>query len=229
MQYDTPFNVIARPANPFVSELVGGRDAMRLLRLVTVRCALRPLQPEAAGGDWTGWRFDDSLRDALARLLQHGRRRLAGGGRRRPAVGQVDLQVRDQSRRPAARCGPEHGTETPCTICSRIWRRCPRRGPAPRPDPGRAGDLPGIAVPLGRVPGAPAAGLCARCMGVLGVLYTIPSVSLLVLLIPVLGLGFWPTIVALVIYCQAILVRNIVAGINEAWMRPSSRRHAGWA
>ena len=29
-----------------------------------------------------------------------------------------------------------------------------------------------------------------------------------------LGLAFWPTVVALVIYCQAILVRNVVVGIN---------------
>jgi osmoprotectant transport system permease protein len=52
-------------------------------------------------------------------------------------------------------------------------------------------------------------------MAVLSALYTIPSISLLVLLIPILGLGFWPTIVALVIYCQAILVRNTVAGIRS--------------
>jgi osmoprotectant transport system permease protein len=49
---------------------------------------------------------------------------------------------------------------------------------------------------------------------VLSMLYTIPSISLLVLLIPLMGLGFWPTVVALVIYCQAILVRNTVTGIN---------------
>jgi osmoprotectant transport system permease protein len=70
-----------------------------------------------------------------------------------------------------------------------------------------------IALPLGvflaRRPRA-----YAPVQGVLGVLYTIPSVSLLVLLIPLLGLGFRPTVVALVIYCQAILVRNVVAGIN---------------
>ncbi len=52
-------------------------------------------------------------------------------------------------------------------------------------------------------------------MAVLSALYTIPSIALLVLLIPVLGLGFWPTILALVIYCQAILVRNVVAGISN--------------
>jgi osmoprotectant transport system permease protein len=54
----------------------------------------------------------------------------------------------------------------------------------------------------------------APVMGGLSVLYTIPSICLLVLLIPLLGLGFWPTVVALVIYCQAILVRNVVAGIR---------------
>ncbi len=52
-------------------------------------------------------------------------------------------------------------------------------------------------------------------MAMLSALYTIPSIALLVLLIPVLGLGFWPTILALVIYCQAILVRNVVAGISN--------------
>jgi osmoprotectant transport system permease protein len=71
----------------------------------------------------------------------------------------------------------------------------------------------GIAVPVGvllaRRPRA-----YAPVMGVLGVLYTIPSNSLLVLLIPLLGLGFWPTVVVLVIYCQAILVRNVAAGIK---------------
>jgi len=71
----------------------------------------------------------------------------------------------------------------------------------------------GIAVPLG-VLVARRPRVYAPVMGVLGVLYTIPSISLLVLLIPLLGLGFWPTVVALVIYCQAILVRNVAAGIK---------------
>ncbi len=30
-----------------------------------------------------------------------------------------------------------------------------------------------------------------------------------------MGLGFWPTVVALVAYCQAILVRNVVAGLTQ--------------
>jgi osmoprotectant transport system permease protein len=58
--------------------------------------------------------------------------------------------------------------------------------------------------------------LYAPAMTLLSVLYTIPSISLLVLLIPLLGLGFWPTVTVLVVYCQAILVRNVVAGIRGA-------------
>jgi osmoprotectant transport system permease protein len=51
-------------------------------------------------------------------------------------------------------------------------------------------------------------------LGLLGVLYTIPSLSLLVLLIPILRLGYWPAVVTLVIYAQIILVRNIVIGLS---------------
>ena len=70
-----------------------------------------------------------------------------------------------------------------------------------------------IALPLG-IALAHRPKLYPPVMGGLSVLYTIPSISLLVLLIPLMGLGFWPTIFALVIYCQAILVRNVVAGIK---------------
>jgi osmoprotectant transport system permease protein len=51
-------------------------------------------------------------------------------------------------------------------------------------------------------------------LGILGVIYTIPSLSLFVLLIPLLGLGTTPAIVALVAYAQLMLVRNIVVGLT---------------
>jgi osmoprotectant transport system permease protein len=50
-------------------------------------------------------------------------------------------------------------------------------------------------------------------LGVLGVIYTIPSLSLFVLLIPLLGLGLRTAIVALVAYAQIVLVRNILIGL----------------
>jgi osmoprotectant transport system ATP-binding protein len=113
VQYDTPFNVLARPANPFVSELVGAGDAMRLLRLVTVAAALRPLQPQAAASGLDALRFDDSLRDALSRMLRTGLDALPvadGDGR---LVGQVDLQsVREQLRHPAGPDAAGTGSES---------------------------------------------------------------------------------------------------------------------
>jgi osmoprotectant transport system permease protein len=51
-------------------------------------------------------------------------------------------------------------------------------------------------------------------MSLLGVMYTIPSLSLLVLLIPFVGLGADNAIIVLVVYAQIILVRNIVVGLN---------------
>ena len=51
-------------------------------------------------------------------------------------------------------------------------------------------------------------------MSVLNVFYTIPSLALLVLLVPFLGLGATTATVVLVLYAQVILVRNIVVGLN---------------
>ncbi len=48
-----------------------------------------------------------------------------------------------------------------------------------------------------------------------GIFYTIPSVALFALLIPVLGLGVKPTVFALVLYSQLALIRNTAVGINE--------------
>ncbi len=51
-------------------------------------------------------------------------------------------------------------------------------------------------------------------LGALGILYTIPSIALLILLLPLFGLNQRSVIVALVIYAQIILVRNVVAGLE---------------
>ena len=50
---------------------------------------------------------------------------------------------------------------------------------------------------------------------ILNALYTIPSLALLALLIPLLGIGFRTAICSLVVYAQMILVRNIVAGLTS--------------
>jgi osmoprotectant transport system permease protein len=70
-----------------------------------------------------------------------------------------------------------------------------------------------IAVPLGvliaRLPR-----LRGPVLSVLGVIYTIPSLSLFVLLIPLSGLGVTTAIIALVAYSQMMLVRNWVTGLT---------------
>lgn len=52
-------------------------------------------------------------------------------------------------------------------------------------------------------------------LGVLGIFYTIPSLALIVLLVPVFGLNQISVIVAMVIYTQVILVRNLLVGLES--------------
>lgn len=51
-------------------------------------------------------------------------------------------------------------------------------------------------------------------IGVFSTLYTIPSIALIILLIPLTGLNEWSVILALIFYVQVILVRNNVAALN---------------
>ncbi len=47
-----------------------------------------------------------------------------------------------------------------------------------------------------------------------GAIYTLPSLAVFALLIPVFGLGFGTALVALVAYAQMILVRNVTVGLR---------------
>lgn len=71
-----------------------------------------------------------------------------------------------------------------------------------------------VGVPLGiaitRTPR-----LAAPVLGAVGVLQTIPSIALLGFLIPVLGIGVGPALVALFLYALLPLVRNTYVGITE--------------
>jgi osmoprotectant transport system permease protein len=75
-----------------------------------------------------------------------------------------------------------------------------------------------VAVPAG-IAISRSRALAAPIYGILGLIYTIPSLALFALLIPVLGLGFWTAVVALAAYAQMILVRNTaiaLAGVDVA-------------
>lgn len=51
-------------------------------------------------------------------------------------------------------------------------------------------------------------------LGILGVFYTIPSLALIILLVPLFGLNQWSVIVAMVVYTQVILVRTLLVGLE---------------
>jgi osmoprotectant transport system permease protein len=70
-----------------------------------------------------------------------------------------------------------------------------------------------IALPLGTLLASHPI-LTGPVMGFLGLLYTIPSLALIVLLLPFTGLNAKSVTIALIIYAQVILVRNIVAGLT---------------
>lgn len=48
-----------------------------------------------------------------------------------------------------------------------------------------------------------------------GVLYTIPSLAFFVMLIPIMGIGRAPVLVALTAYSLLILIRNVVTGLDS--------------
>lgn len=70
-----------------------------------------------------------------------------------------------------------------------------------------------ISVPLGLVV-ARRPRLRGSVLGVAGVIQTIPGLALLALMVPLLGaFGFWPALVALVLYAMLPILRNTVTGI----------------
>jgi osmoprotectant transport system permease protein len=71
-----------------------------------------------------------------------------------------------------------------------------------------------IGLPLGII-SARRPRLYLAALLVSGALYTVPALAVFALLIPVLGLGFGPAIVALVMYALLIIIRNTATGLQE--------------
>ncbi|MGI8825459.1 MAG: ABC transporter permease [Chloroflexota bacterium] len=70
-----------------------------------------------------------------------------------------------------------------------------------------------IALPLGTLI-ARFSILYTPIIGLMGLIYTIPSLAFLAFLVTYIGIGFWNAIIALVAYAQFILVRNVVVGLR---------------
>ena len=58
--------------------------------------------------------------------------------------------------------------------------------------------------------------LRALVLGAASLLYSLPTLALFALLVPVLGLGFAPALLALVTYAVPVLLRSLVAGLAAA-------------
>lgn len=72
VQYDTPLNILTRPVNAFVQELVGAEDVIRRLSLLRVETVMQPLPPQHQHyGEPMISRYDN-LRNALSLLLRAG-------------------------------------------------------------------------------------------------------------------------------------------------------------
>jgi osmoprotectant transport system permease protein len=71
-----------------------------------------------------------------------------------------------------------------------------------------------LGLPLGVV-AARRPGFAVFILLASGALYTVPALAIFALLIPYLGLGFWPAIVALVAYALLIIIRNVSTGLRQ--------------
>lgn len=71
-----------------------------------------------------------------------------------------------------------------------------------------------IALPLGTLV-ARVRVLYTPVMTLVGIVYTIPSFAFLAMLVPYVGIGATPALIALVSYAQFILVRNVAVGLSE--------------
>lgn len=76
VQYDTPFNVLTKPANAFVHNLIGADDMVRQLSLLRVETAMRDLPIDYSQNGTPTIDRGESLRHALSLILKTGAAKL---------------------------------------------------------------------------------------------------------------------------------------------------------
>jgi osmoprotectant transport system ATP-binding protein len=69
VQYGTPLDIMSRPANDFVADLLGSDDALRRLSLLSLRTVMAPLDGKMLPGDVPSLPGTASVRDAINLLL----------------------------------------------------------------------------------------------------------------------------------------------------------------
>lgn len=97
VQYDTPFNVLTRPANEFVHDLMGADDMVRQLSLLRVETAMTHLPANYALNGTPRIDRAESLRHALSLILKTGAPKLTVMDQDRP-IGEITLDhIRDSA------------------------------------------------------------------------------------------------------------------------------------
>jgi osmoprotectant transport system ATP-binding protein len=76
VQFDTPLNILTRPANPFIYELMGADDRVRQLSLLRVETAMASASPDYQPRNEPAIARHDNLRQALSLLLRTGTQQL---------------------------------------------------------------------------------------------------------------------------------------------------------
>ena len=89
VQYDEPLRIMVKPANDFVSDLVGAGDVLRKLSLLPARAALQPAGGQ--GGDGPAVSASTDLRSALSVLLESEAERLRVVDEDGSQAGWIDL------------------------------------------------------------------------------------------------------------------------------------------
>jgi osmoprotectant transport system ATP-binding protein len=97
VQFDTPFNILTRPVNAFVHDLVGADDMVRQLSLLRVETVMTPVPQNHEYQSEHAIAQHDNLRQALSLLLRTGAQKLTvvDSGK---VVGELTLeQIRDSA------------------------------------------------------------------------------------------------------------------------------------
>lgn len=76
VQFDTPLNILTRPANSFIYELMGADDRVRQLSLLRVETAMASASPDYQPRSEPAIARHDNLRQALSLLLRTGAQQL---------------------------------------------------------------------------------------------------------------------------------------------------------
>lgn len=98
IQYDTPFNILTRPANAFVHDLIGADDIVRQLSLLRVETAMTDIPENYQLNGEPTITLHDNLRNALSLLLRTGANELTVVDER-TTVGILSLErIRDSAK-----------------------------------------------------------------------------------------------------------------------------------